>query len=183
MTGSGTYSSLKQIYAPRKPVPVVQKEEKNEEEAPQPSQTAPASAKRNPSYLEQAVGTASPAKLVEMLYAGALNFLEQARHSIENQQLSKANEKLIRVQDIIMELNVSLDMQKGGEIAENLRSLYSYMFRRLLEANGRKDVAIIEEISGYLKELHGTWVEAMKKEKDLVGTLPDPTRNRMDFSL
>jgi len=119
-------------------------------------------------YQDGGIETATPAKLVEMLYSGALDFLSQAK---------------IRVEDIIMELNISLDMDKGGEISKNLRALYNYLYKQLLNANLHKDDKILEEVSGYIKELRETWVEAMKKEGNLAEKLPDPNRNRINIAL
>jgi flagellar protein FliS len=134
-------------------------------------------------YIEKAIETATPAKLVEMLYTGAINFLAQAKNAIEINDMALANDKLVRVQDIIMELNISLDMEKGGEISTNLRSLYNYMYKRLLDANMKKDLKIIDEVSEYIKDLRDTWIEAMKKEGSLAEKLPDPKRKRFDVAL
>jgi len=134
-------------------------------------------------YAERIVDTATPAKLVEMLYSGAINFLSQASKSINEKQYDTANEKIMRVEDIIMELNVSLDMEKGGEISKNLRALYNYMYKQLLEANTKKDPNILEECKNYLNDLRETWMEAMKKEGNLAEKLPDPNRNRINIAL
>src|SRR6056297_111869 len=134
-------------------------------------------------YAERTVDTATPAKLVEMLYSGAINFLSQAAKAISEKEYDTANEKIMRVEDIIMELNVSLDMEKGEEISKNLRALYNYMYKQLLEANTKKDTAILEECKSYLKDLRETWMEAMKKEGNLAEKLPDPNRNRINIAL
>ncbi len=134
-------------------------------------------------YAERTIDTATPAKLVEMLYTGALNFLAQAIQAIDDKELEKANEKIMRVEDIIMELNISLDMEKGEEISKNLRALYNYIYKRLLEANIKKDLTVLEECKQHLTDLRDTWVEAMKKEGNLAEKLPDPSRNRIDIAL
>lgn len=139
--------------------------------------------RRKNDYAERTVETATPAKLVEMLYSGAINFLTQAVKAIDQQQYDVANEKIMRVEDIIMELNVSLDMEKGGEISKNLRALYNYMYKQLLEANTKKDISALEECKNYLNDLRETWIEAMKKEGNLAEKLPDPNRNRINISL
>jgi flagellar protein FliS len=74
-------------------------------------------------------------------------------------------------------------MEKGGEISTNLRSLYNYMYKRLLDANMKKDLKIIDEVSEYIKDLRDTWIEAMKKEGSLAEKLPDPKRKRFDVAL
>lgn len=115
-------------------------------------------------YFEQSINTASPAKLVEMLYTGALTFLEQAKKAIEEKDMVTASNKIVRVEDIVMELNISLDLDKGLEIGKNLRSLYTYIYKILLDANSKKDLQMLDEAYKYLKELHDIWVEVMKKE-------------------
>lgn len=113
-------------------------------------------------YLENAVLTASPAKLVEMLYEKSVELLKEAKELIEKESFLDANEKIKRVQDIVIELNASLDMERGGQIAQSLRSLYLYMYRTLVEANIKKDIKKLDEILGYFEELLEAWRTAMK---------------------
>ncbi len=133
-------------------------------------------------YSESQIKTATPAKLVEMLYEGGVRFLKEARKALEDKDYVTANEKLKRVQDIVMELNVSLDMEKGGVIAQNLRSLYNYMFQRLLDANIKKNVEIVDEILGYMETLLEVWREAMKKAGPSV-TTQTPQQSGLDLSV
>lgn len=113
-------------------------------------------------YLENAIMTASPAKLVEMLYEKSVELLKESKELIEKGLFLEANDRIKRVQDILMELNASLDMEKGGQIAQSLRSLYLYMYRTLVEGNIKKDIKKIEEILGYFEELLAAWRSAMK---------------------
>jgi len=155
---------------------------KNQSASTENAQTTQTTRKKN-DYAERTVDTATPAKLVEMLYSGAINFLTQGVKAINDKEYDVANEKIMRVEDIIMELNVSLDMEKGGEISENLRALYNYIYKQLLEANTKKDISILEECKNYLNDLRETWMEAMKKEGSLAEKLPDPNRNRINIAL
>lgn len=113
-------------------------------------------------YLENAIMTASPAKLVEMLYEKSVELLKESKELIEKGLFLEANDRIKKVQDILMELNASLDMEKGGQIAQSLRSLYLYMYRTLVEGNIKKDIKKIEEILGYFEELLAAWRSAMK---------------------
>lgn len=122
-------------------------------------------------YLENSVNTASPAKLVEMLYQNSIERLEKSKNMIKNKNFSEANKQIIRVQDIITELNVSLDLKAGGEISQNLRALYNYMNRKLIEANLKKDVDILDEVKTMIKDLLETWKEAMIKANETVKDL------------
>jgi flagellar protein FliS len=70
----------------------------------------------------------------------------------------------VRAEDIIVELNISLDLEKGQVIATNLRDLYNYLYKRLLEANSKKDTKILDEVYQFVKELKDIWGEVMKKE-------------------
>ncbi|MCS7174276.1 flagellar export chaperone FliS [Pseudothermotoga sp.] len=113
-------------------------------------------------YLENAIMTASPAKLIEMMYERSIELLKEAKELIEKELFLEANDRIKRVQDILMELNASLDMEKGGQIAQSLRSLYLYMYKTLVEGNVKKDIKKIEEILGYFEELLMAWRTAMK---------------------
>jgi flagellar secretion chaperone FliS len=114
-------------------------------------------------YKENSVFTASPEELTLMLYNGLVKFIMQAQLSVEEKSLEKANRSIIRAQDIIMEFQTTLDMKY--EISQNLALLYDYMYRRLLDANIKKDKAILEEVLGFAKELRDTWAQAMKIAK------------------
>lgn len=134
-------------------------------------------------YTEQMIKTASPAKLIELLYQRAIELLEGAKKDINEKKFVSANEKIQKCQDIITELNLSLDMKKGGEISKSLRALYTYMYKTLVEANVKKDLEKVEEVKGYLSELLETWREAMKKVGNTANKLPDPNRPRLNVSL
>ncbi len=115
-------------------------------------------------YKEIEIETASGLKLVIMLYAGALRFLNVAKEGIKNKKLDVANNHLIKTQDIITELMTSLNFD-AGEIAHNLYSLYIYMNRRLLEANVEKNIDIIDEVCRLLNTLKGAWEELLRTQK------------------
>ncbi|MFN3691173.1 MAG: flagellar export chaperone FliS, partial [Fimbriimonadales bacterium] len=86
-------------------------------------------------YLETAVETASPARLIVMLYDGAIRFINEALAAMRQRDYETKNAQLQRAQKILAELISSLDFDKGGEIAENLFRLYTYMYNQLVEAN------------------------------------------------
>ncbi len=114
-------------------------------------------------YKESSIKTSTPEELTLMLYNGLVKFLMQAQNAIETNNIEKANNSILRAQAIIKEFQATLDM--NYEVSEGLDSLYDYMYRRLIEANLKKDVSIIEEILGYSKELRDTWAQAMKIAK------------------
>ncbi len=107
-------------------------------------------------YQRVGMETASPSQLLLALYDGAIRFLGLARTGLERRDLEAANRNLGRVQDIIMELLVTLDMEQG-EIPERLRDLYIYLYRVLLEANLEKNDAKMVEVDGHLRRLRASW--------------------------
>ncbi len=134
-------------------------------------------------YLENMVRTASPAKLIEMLYQRAVELLKEAEKLIEDKEYMKANENLKKAQDIVTELNLSLDMEKGGQIAQNLRALYNYMFRRLIDANVKKDIEAAREVRGMLEELLDAWREVMKKAGNTLEINRDTHKSGLDLNI
>lgn len=114
-------------------------------------------------YKENSIKTATPEELTLMLFNGLVKFLMQAQTAIEANNIEKVNNSIIRAQAILKEFQATLDM--NYEVSENLDSLYDYMYRRLIEANIKKNKSIIEEVLGYSKELRDTWAQAMKIAK------------------
>ena len=114
-------------------------------------------------YRENSVNTSTPEELTLMLYNGLIKFILQAQSAISEKNIEKANSAIIRAQDIIKEFQTTLDMEY--EVSKNLDSLYDYFYRRLVEANLKKDIDILEEVLGFAKELRDTWTQAMKLAK------------------
>jgi flagellar protein FliS len=110
--------------------------------------------------LETGVTSASPHKLIVMLYDGALVALLGAKTNIAAGNIAAKGSAISKAISIIDNgLRASLDKNAGGEIAANLDALYDYMSRRLLHANLKNDVTIIDEVHGLLADLRGAWVE------------------------
>lgn len=115
-------------------------------------------------YRRTQAETADPGELVVLLYEGAIRFLQRATLAIKAGDAQAAHDALVRSQDIINELNVSLDHSRGG-IADNLARLYEYMYWRLVQANCQKDLAAIEDVIGLLRELLPAWQEAVRANR------------------
>lgn len=111
-------------------------------------------------YKSNAIFTATKEDLTLMLYEGALKFCNQALVAIENKEIEKTNDLIIKVQNIIREFQITLDMQY--EISTQLNTMYDYLHRRLFEANIKKDAEILTEVRDHLREFRDTWKEAMK---------------------
>jgi flagellar protein FliS len=108
-------------------------------------------------YQENRVMTQTPGRIVVMLYEGAVKFLKQAIREMEAGKYIEKGKSINRAVDIIQELNVTLNMEAGGEIAKNLRQLYAFMLDRLFQANIRKDAGMIRETIKVLEGLNESW--------------------------
>lgn len=109
-------------------------------------------------YKNNAVNTASKGNLLLMLYDGGIKFLRFAVIAIEDKNIQKANEYLIKTQNIISELMVTLNFDTG-EIAKKLYSLYEYMNNELIEANITKDKEKVIVVKEMLEDLRNTWAK------------------------
>lgn len=108
-------------------------------------------------YKKVDVNTASQGRLVVMLYEGAIKFLETTLPLFrQKHNLEEIHNNLVKAQDIISELLVSLNYD-AGDVAHRLAAIYSYMNKRLLEANVQKKVEPVNEVLGYLRELREAW--------------------------
>ncbi|SUW63236.1 Flagellar protein fliS [Buttiauxella agrestis] len=108
--------------------------------------------------VESAVMSASPHQLIVLLFDGALSALVRTRLFMQQGELAAKGEALSKAINIIDNgLKAGLDNEQGGEIAENLSSLYDYMIRRLMLANLRNDVELIEEVEGLLTNIADAW--------------------------
>lgn len=107
--------------------------------------------------LESRVAEASPHGLIQMLMQGGLERMAQARGAIERGQLAERGELISKAIGIVGGLREALNPEQGGELAGNLDRLYGYITERLLEVNRTGDVAIIDEVSGLLREVKSGW--------------------------
>ena len=110
-------------------------------------------------YQQANLFTANPIRLIIMCYDGAIGSLRLARQYYLAKDYEAKAKALQKAMDIIHELNGSLDMEKGGAIAANLRSLYLYMIRILMEGDIKKDVTMFSEVIRMLEELESAWKE------------------------
>ncbi|MGF1643659.1 MAG: flagellar export chaperone FliS [Thiotrichales bacterium] len=99
---------------------------------------------------------ADPHKLVDMLYAGALEKIARAKGHLARHEIAAKGRCITQAIDIVVELKAGL-RPAGGEISQNLEALYDYMQRRLFEANRTSDVALLDEVAGLIEGLRGAW--------------------------
>jgi len=114
-------------------------------------------------YLRQAVLTASPEQLQMMLYDGAIRFVRQARDALVQNDLSTSCEKLIRAQKIVLELDHGLRPEVNPELCAQLSSLYQFVYRRLVDANIKRDLAALDESLQIIEHQRETWRLLMEK--------------------
>lgn len=114
-------------------------------------------------YKQNSIFTATPEELTLMLYNGAIKFMNIAKYSIENKEMEKAHNSLVRAQDIVAELNYSLDMKY--DISNELRDLYDFIMSKLVEGNINKDISAIEDAVGIISEMRDTWKDVMHEIK------------------
>ena len=116
-------------------------------------------------YKNNSVLTASPGEITLMLYNGAIKFCNQAAEAIEHNDVQGKHNYLMRAQDIIEELNVTLDSQYP--VAQEMSLLYDYIKRLLIEVNMTKDVEKLNEATELIREFRDTWQEVIKIKKSV----------------
>ncbi len=115
-------------------------------------------------YKNNSVNHASKDQLLIMLVDGAVKYSKMGRQAILDKDSKKAHESLIRTQDIFIELMATLDTS-AGEWASQIFSIYEFINNRLVEANIKKSVEIMDEIIPLIEEIRDTWHAATKLAK------------------
>jgi flagellar secretion chaperone FliS len=110
-------------------------------------------------YQQNSVVTASPGELTLMLYNGCIKFIHLAKNAIVNKQIEQKHINITKAQKIISELIMTLNMDY--EIAKEMHRMYDYINRRLVEANIKNDVKILDEVEGLVTEFRDTWKEVI----------------------
>ncbi|GAB4115190.1 MAG: flagellar export chaperone FliS [Sideroxydans sp.] len=114
--------------------------------------------------VEYDVTTADPHQLISMLYQGALLAIANAKNGMMRKDVAAKGSAISKAISIIEDgLNASLDKKVGGELAQNLSSLYEYMSRRLLAANVNNDMQALDEVANLLNDLKSAW-EGIKQQ-------------------
>lgn len=116
-------------------------------------------------YKKTSVQTASKEQILLMLYQAAIKNCKQAIDAIEKKEIAKKGEAIGRLQDIVIELNNSLDFEVGGEVSQELSSLYDYILYSTTQANINIDKKPLEGSLEVLNTLYQGWMEAVKSLK------------------
>lgn len=111
-------------------------------------------------YKDNRILTATPAELTLMLYEGAIKFCNIALMAMGKGDIPKANNNIIKAEKIIAEFMATLDF--NYPVANDFNLIYDYIYRRLIEANIKKDEEILTEALEYIREMRDLWKEVMK---------------------
>jgi len=117
-------------------------------------------------YRHNEIATSSQGKLIIMMYEGAVKFVNLALEGVDNKDPSKKGIYINKAHDIINELSLSLDMSKGGEVAQKLEALYQFILQQLTLANIKSDRKALESILKVLTPLLEAWTELLAKSKN-----------------
>lgn len=111
-------------------------------------------------YQQNKAATASPGELTLMLYNGCLKFIKLAKIAIEQKNIQEKHTNIMKTQDIISELMVTLNMDM--EISKSMLQMYDYMLDRLVEANLQNDSKILDEVEEYITQFRDTWKDVIQ---------------------
>lgn len=137
-------------------------------------------------YQKTAVNTATAIELVLIVYDECIRSLEKAEaaFTLEGpERIEQIGNHLLHAQDSITELAISLDMERGGEIAENLSRLYDFMKNHLSEANLKKKVESVREVKEMMSDLRGAWGQVAEQAPMLAPDGPAGGRGSGRISL
>jgi len=118
-------------------------------------------------YLNTSVMTANQANLVVLIFEAAVRYLLQAKEKIKEKDYAQKGILISKAIDCIAELDNSLNIKKGGELAQNLHALYFYCQTRLLQANLHLDTQKIDEVIGILKNIGSAFAEISASKKNI----------------
>lgn len=137
--------------------------------------------KGNSAYKKSAVNTNDQGTLILMLYDGTIRFLKIASKKISTNDLEGAHQSISKAKNIISELMTSLNPEQTGRVGTSLKSLYVYMFNRLIDANIQKKSEYVDEVCELMAELREGWQAVINKKKEASNqnTMKFNNRNEM----
>ena len=124
-------------------------------------------------YRTNQVMTADPGTILLMLYQGAIDFLRRAQEAMERKDMAEKGLYINKTLAIVSELLASLNLEVGGEVAQNLEALYLFMISHITTANVKNDPRFLTETIQMLSTLKAGWEEAIASErKRTAGEVP-----------
>jgi|SRR5579875_1372450 len=133
-------------------------------------------------YAQGSVLSSSPLKLVTLSYEKTIECIRQAKSFMETGDALGRSRVITKAVEILTELMISLDMEKGGDVAVNLKRLYSYMMQRLLEGHAKKNAAFLTEVEGLLSNLLEAWYTVSEKNVTEVNAAPSYAAADLSYS-
>ncbi|MEA4878140.1 flagellar export chaperone FliS [Aminobacterium sp. MB27-C1] len=130
-------------------------------------------------YITTQIQTASKEQLLLITYDIGIKKCRLAERSLLNKDLEQANENILKAQNVVRELMITLNMEAGGDVASSLMALYDYIYRQLVEANVQKSPDLVAQARGMLEELRTTWEEAIEKLAEERSKAVGVTENEM----
>ena len=129
-------------------------------------------------YKKTSIHTASKEQILLMLYQAAIKNCKKAIEAIDNKEIAKKGEFIGKLQDIVIELNNSLDFEVGGEVAKELSSLYDYILFSTTQANVKIDKKPLLGCLDVLNTLYEGWRDAIKslRTETAPTTAPQPSK-------
>lgn len=115
--------------------------------------------------LKQDIATADPHKLTLMLMQGALDRIAYAKGAMERREFEEKSQLISRVSAILMNLRDTLDLEVGGEMAENMYALYDFMIEKLNEAHVKNNLQMLDEVTNLLTPIRDAWVQIPESAK------------------
>jgi flagellar protein FliS len=116
-------------------------------------------------YKANSVNYASKDQILLMLVEGAVKFSKDGRQAILDKDVKKAHENIIKTQNIFYELMIALDVQNNKTWVQPLMSVYDFIIKKLIQANIKKDITIMDEVIPLIENVKDTWVQAYKISK------------------
>jgi flagellar protein FliS len=114
-------------------------------------------------YQQNSIMTASPGELILMLYDGAIKFIKQAKVYIDEKDMQKANNAILKAEDIVAELMADLD--PDYDISHDLYSLYEFINDCLVRANIKKDKELLDQSLDLINDMRQTWAQVVKQHR------------------
>jgi flagellar secretion chaperone FliS len=133
-------------------------------------------------YQKTNIETADPLRLIILCYDAAIQDLEIARGNHSSGQIDITFDKIRHAQDVLTELLLALDFERGGEIAQNLSRLYNFMLRQLIGINARSDTSVYEHLIRMLAELKEAWETIRDKNLSFCESTSMPAPRYMHVS-
>ncbi len=112
-------------------------------------------------YQKNEVETASPEKILILLYDGAIQFLNKAKIAMSQKNIPEIHNNIIGCENILLEFINTVDLENGGDFAVRIQALYQYFYNTLVQANIKKDESKIDEVLRHLIDLRATWKQAI----------------------